>query len=128
MGKLAIWVCCSWTVMGCGKDTGEKGEVAEQADAALFSEGETSQVRTFSIGYDGEYGSYQNELHWARQMAEQVDADEQPVEDEVGDLLPRSPHPEDPARLAWMVGVEHVPPGRRAQWKCGGSPPIRFPP
>ena len=35
----------------------------------------------------------------------------EPVEDEVGDLLPRSPHPEDPARLAWMVGVEHVPPG-----------------
>src|ERR671910_699745 len=34
-----------------------------------------------------------------------------PVEDEVGDLLPRSPHPEDPTRLAWMVGVEHVPPG-----------------
>src|SRR5829696_7998375 len=45
----------------------------------------------------------------------------QPVEDEVGDLLPRSPDSEDPARLAWMVGVEHVPPGRDGPAAVGGK-------
>jgi len=40
----------------------------------LFSEGESGPVKTFCIGYQGEYESYQNENHYARQMAEFVGA------------------------------------------------------
>ena len=46
------------------------GGIDSSTNAALFSEGETSPVKTFSIGYEGEYGSYQNELHYARKMAD----------------------------------------------------------
>ena len=31
-------------------------------------------VRTFSIGYDGDYPSYRNELDFARRMASEVGA------------------------------------------------------
>ena len=51
------------------------GGIDSSTNAALFSEGETQPVRTFSIGYQGEYQSYQNELHYARQMAQLVHAD-----------------------------------------------------
>ena len=46
------------------------GGIDSSTNAALFSEGETSPVKTFSIGYEGEYESYRNELHYARVMAE----------------------------------------------------------
>ena len=45
------------------------GGIDSSTNAALFSEGETRPVKTFSIGYEGEYESYKNELHYARQMA-----------------------------------------------------------
>src|SRR5437660_2905531 len=45
------------------------GGIDSSTNAALFSEGEGNPVQTFSIGYDGDYQSYQNELHHARQMA-----------------------------------------------------------
>ena len=48
------------------------GGIDSSTNAALFSEGETRPVRTFSIGYQGEYQSYQNELHCARRMATEV--------------------------------------------------------
>jgi asparagine synthase (glutamine-hydrolysing) len=51
------------------------GGVDSSTNAALFSEGETSPVKTFSIGYDEEYASYPNELRWARRMADEVGAD-----------------------------------------------------
>ena len=51
------------------------GGIDSSTNAALFSEGEGGPVKTFSIGYEGEYDSYQNELHFARMMAEQVGAD-----------------------------------------------------
>lgn len=51
------------------------GGIDSSTNAALFSEGEGGPVKTFSIGYEGEYESYQNELHFARQMAEEVGAD-----------------------------------------------------
>ena len=38
------------------------GGIDSSTNAALFSEGEAAPVKTFSIGYDGEYESYQNEL------------------------------------------------------------------
>ena len=51
------------------------GGIDSSTNAALFSEGESAPIKTFSIGYDGEYESYQNELHFARQMANEVGAD-----------------------------------------------------
>ena len=51
------------------------GGIDSSTNAALFSEGETRPVKTFSIGYQGEYQSYQNELHYARRMAREVGAD-----------------------------------------------------
>lgn len=51
------------------------GGIDSSTNAALFSEGETRPVKTFSIGYQGEYQSYQNELHFARRMAGEVGAD-----------------------------------------------------
>lgn len=51
------------------------GGIDSSTNAALFSEGEGGKVKTFSIGYEGTYDSYKNELHYARMMAEQVDAD-----------------------------------------------------
>jgi len=41
------------------------GGIDSSAAAALFSEGEGSAVKTFSIGYDEEYESYANETHFA---------------------------------------------------------------
>jgi len=46
------------------------GGIDSSTNTALFSEGEGGPVKTFAIGYEGEYKSYQNELHYARQMAE----------------------------------------------------------
>lgn len=51
------------------------GGIDSSTNAALFSEGEAGPIRTFSIGYQGEYKSYQNELHHARRMAHLVQAD-----------------------------------------------------
>lgn len=50
------------------------GGIDSSTNAALFSEGETGPVKTFSIGYQGDYQSYQNELHYARKMAAAVGA------------------------------------------------------
>ncbi len=68
------------------------GGIDSSTNAALFSEGENQQVKTFTIGYKGEYGSYQNELHYARQMAERVGADHHELllsMDDLLDFLPR---------------------------------------
>ena len=51
------------------------GGVDSSTNAALFSQGETHPVRTFTIGYDGEYPSYRNELGYARLMADTVGAE-----------------------------------------------------
>ena len=50
------------------------GGIDSSTNAALFSEGSAETVKTFSIGYEGEYDSYQNELHHARRMAAEVGA------------------------------------------------------
>jgi asparagine synthase (glutamine-hydrolysing) len=49
--------------------------IDSSTNAALFSEGDSAPVKTFSIGYDRDYQSYTNELHYARQMAKTVGAD-----------------------------------------------------
>ena len=46
------------------------GGIDSSTNTALFSEGEGGPVKTFAIGYVGEHKSYQNELHYARRMAE----------------------------------------------------------
>jgi asparagine synthase (glutamine-hydrolysing) len=51
------------------------GGIDSSTNAALFSEDETRPIKTFSIGYEGEYQSYQNELHFARKMAAVARAD-----------------------------------------------------
>jgi asparagine synthase (glutamine-hydrolysing) len=46
------------------------GGIDSSTNTALFSEGEGRPVKTFAIGYAGQYESYQNELHYARRMAD----------------------------------------------------------
>lgn len=50
------------------------GGIDSSVNAALFSENTTSAVNTFSIGYEGTYDSYANELHYAKKMADFVSA------------------------------------------------------
>jgi asparagine synthase (glutamine-hydrolysing) len=67
------------------------GGIDSSTNAALFSEGESSPVKTFSIGYEGEYDSYKNEFHYARQMAEIVGAEHHERKltlDDLFDFLP----------------------------------------
>lgn len=63
------------------------GGIDSSTNAALFSEGEGGPVKTFSIGYQGEYQSYQNELHYARQMADEVGAQYHERQLTIDDLL-----------------------------------------
>ncbi|MFN5516614.1 MAG: asparagine synthase (glutamine-hydrolyzing) [Cyanobacteriota bacterium] len=68
------------------------GGIDSSTNTALFSEGENQAVKTFSIGYEGDYQSYQNELHFARLMAETVGADYHErllTIDDLLDFLPR---------------------------------------
>jgi asparagine synthase (glutamine-hydrolysing) len=51
------------------------GGIDSSTNAALFSDGESTPVRTFSIGYEGEYDTYRNEFHYARLMAERIGAE-----------------------------------------------------
>lgn len=51
------------------------GGIDSSTNAALFSEGERSKVKTFSIGYEGTYNSYKNELIYAKKMADEVGAE-----------------------------------------------------
>src|SRR5262249_6976249 len=41
------------------------GGIDSSTNAALFSEGEGGPVKTFTIGYEGEYQTYRNELDYA---------------------------------------------------------------
>jgi asparagine synthase (glutamine-hydrolysing) len=50
------------------------GGIDSSTNTALFSEGE-SNVKTFTIGYSGEFESYQNETHYAKQMADVANAE-----------------------------------------------------
>ena len=67
------------------------GGIDSSTNAALFSEGEAEPVRTFSIGYEGDYDSYKNEFQYARQMAEVVGAEHHELKltlDDLFDFLP----------------------------------------
>ncbi|MDH5763418.1 MAG: asparagine synthase (glutamine-hydrolyzing) [Nitrospinota bacterium] len=74
------------------------GGIDSSTNAALFSEGESRPINTFSIGYRGEYESYQNELHFARSMAKKVGAvyhDRLLTQDDLIDFLPQMVHLQD---------------------------------
>ncbi len=51
------------------------GGIDSSTNAALFSEDAKSVVKTFCIGYDQNYESYQNENHYAKMMAERCGAE-----------------------------------------------------
>lgn len=51
------------------------GGIDSSTNTKLFSEGEGCPVKTFSIGYEGDYKSYANELHHARRMADFAGSD-----------------------------------------------------
>lgn len=74
------------------------GGLDSSTNAALFSEGESRPVRTFSIGYDRDYSGYANELHFARAMAERIGAEHHErrlTRDDVVEFLPRMVHLQD---------------------------------
>ena len=74
------------------------GGIDSSTNAALFSEGDGKQVKTFSIGYEGNYESYQNELHYARQVADLVGAEYHErllTQEDLLDFLPQMIHLQD---------------------------------
>jgi asparagine synthase (glutamine-hydrolysing) len=74
------------------------GGLDSSTNAALFSEGESRPVRTFTIGYDRDYATYRNELDFARQMATRIGSEHHEYRlsvDELVDFLPRMVHLQD---------------------------------
>jgi asparagine synthase (glutamine-hydrolysing) len=74
------------------------GGIDSSTNAALFSEGETKPVNAFAIGYEGEYESYKNEVHYARKVAGLVKAryHEKLISiDDFMDFLPKMIHLQD---------------------------------
>jgi asparagine synthase (glutamine-hydrolysing) len=74
------------------------GGIDSSTNAALFSEDGSGPVRTFSIGYEGEYGSYKNELEYARLMSRAVGGEHHELlltQDDFLDFLPRMVHLQD---------------------------------
>ncbi len=74
------------------------GGIDSSTNAALFSQGDNQKVKTFSIGYKGSYQSYQNELHYAKQVADYVGAEYHELLLDIDDLmnfLPKMVHLQD---------------------------------
>lgn len=68
------------------------GGVDSSANVALFSEGESKPVKTFSIGYDRDYGTYANELDYARRVAHAIGTEHHELRlsrQHLIDILPR---------------------------------------
>ena len=51
------------------------GGIDSSTNAALFSEDDSDAVQTFSVGYDQDYGSYKNELSYAKEVSDSIGAD-----------------------------------------------------
>jgi asparagine synthase (glutamine-hydrolysing) len=68
------------------------GGIDSSSNAALFSEGEDQPIKTFSIGYNRVYKSYENELSYARRMARIVGAEHHELLLGEDDLLGFLPH------------------------------------
>jgi len=74
------------------------GGIDSSVNTALFSEGESEPVKCFTIGYDGDYQSYQNELHYARRMAKFAGAEYHErllTQQDLLDFLPQMVHLQD---------------------------------
>jgi asparagine synthase (glutamine-hydrolysing) len=63
------------------------GGIDSSTNAALFSEGESKPVETFSIGYKGSLQTHTNEFQYARKMAELVNANHHELELGIDDLI-----------------------------------------
>ena len=74
------------------------GGIDSSTNAVLFSEGEEKPIKTFTIGYEGEYQSYPNELPYARKVASLIGAEyhEQLLtQNDLLDFLPQMVHLQD---------------------------------
>ena len=74
------------------------GGIDSSTNAILFSEGETDVVKTFSIGYEGDYQTYQNEFSYARLVANIVNSEHYEKRltiDDLLDFLPRMVYLQD---------------------------------
>ena len=74
------------------------GGIDSSANAVLFSEGEERPIKTFTIGYEGDYQSYRNETPFARQIATRVGAEHHELlltQKDLIDFLPRMVHLQD---------------------------------
>lgn len=74
------------------------GGIDSSSNAALFSENESQPVKTFSIGYAGNYSSYKNELDYARRMADHVGAiyhERLLTQEDLIEFIPRMVHLQD---------------------------------
>jgi len=74
------------------------GGIDSSTNAVLFSEGEKNPIKTFTIGYQGEYQSYKNETHYARQIATRVGAEHHErllTQQDLIDFLPHMVHLQD---------------------------------
>lgn len=68
------------------------GGIDSSTNTALFSEDAKSDVKTFSIGYEGGYDTYKNELHYARVVADKFRTDHHELlltQDDLLSFLPR---------------------------------------
>lgn len=68
------------------------GGLDSSTNAILFSEGERDPVKTFTIGYKGDFDSYRNELEYARLIADRTGADHHELLltlDDFLDFIPR---------------------------------------
>jgi asparagine synthase (glutamine-hydrolysing) len=74
------------------------GGIDSSTNTKLFSEGEGMPVKAFSIGYQGKYDSYKNEVEYARSMAEYAGAEYYEkllTIDDLIDFLPLMVHLQD---------------------------------
>lgn len=74
------------------------GGIDSSINAALFSEGEGGQVKTFSVGYDRDYKGCASELPLAREFASVVHSEHHErvlTQDDFLDFLPRMVHLQD---------------------------------
>ncbi|MCE5249350.1 asparagine synthase (glutamine-hydrolyzing) [bacterium] len=72
------------------------GGIDSSTNAAFFSEGEKNPVKTFTIGYVGEYQSYKNEGYYAKKMADILGAEHHEKLLTIDDLLDFLP------RMVWL--------------------------
>ena len=74
------------------------GGIDSSTNAALFAQGESKPVETFTIGYKGEYETYKNETDFAQLMADKVGANHHELLltiDDLIDFLPEMVHLQD---------------------------------